>query len=63
MCGTVLKKDGITAILVTHDQIEAFAMADEIGVIGEGTLHQWDVAYELTIALPILWYLNLLALG
>jgi iron(III) transport system ATP-binding protein len=44
---TVLKKDGITAILVTHDQIEAFAMADEIGVIGEGTLHQWDVAYEL----------------
>ncbi|MBF0444532.1 MAG: ABC transporter ATP-binding protein [Magnetococcales bacterium] len=44
---TVLKKDGITAILVTHDQIEAFAMADEIGVIGEGRLHQWDVAYEL----------------
>jgi iron(III) transport system ATP-binding protein len=44
---TVLKKDGITAILVTHDQIEAFAMADEIGVFGEGTLHQWDVAYEL----------------
>ncbi|MBF0380782.1 MAG: ABC transporter ATP-binding protein [Magnetococcales bacterium] len=43
----VLKQDGITAILVTHDQIEAFAMADEIGVIGEGRLRQWDVAYEL----------------
>lgn len=44
---TVLKKDGVTAILVTHDQFEAFAMADEIGVIGTGTMRQWDRAYEL----------------
>ncbi|MBF0193990.1 MAG: ABC transporter ATP-binding protein [Magnetococcales bacterium] len=43
----VLKKDGVTAILVTHDQFEAFAMADEIGVVGEGQLRQWNNAYEL----------------
>ncbi|MEX2523751.1 MAG: ABC transporter ATP-binding protein, partial [Gammaproteobacteria bacterium] len=29
---TVLKEDGITAILVSHNQYEAFAMADVIGV-------------------------------
>jgi ABC-type Fe3+/spermidine/putrescine transport system ATPase subunit len=28
----VLKREGVTAILVTHDQLEAFAMADLIGV-------------------------------
>ncbi len=43
----ILKRDGITAILVTHDQLEAFAMADFIGVLGEGRLHQWDSGYEL----------------
>jgi iron(III) transport system ATP-binding protein len=44
---SVLKKDGVTAILVTHDQFEAFAMADEIGVVGGGRVRQWDRAYEL----------------
>ena len=29
---------GITAILVTHDQNEAFAMADDIGVMREGRI-------------------------
>ena len=43
----ILKRDGITAILVTHDQYEAFAIADHIGVINEGTLRQWDKAYDL----------------
>lgn len=43
----ILKRDGITAILVTHDQFEAFAVADTIGVIGDGQLRQWDEAYEL----------------
>jgi iron(III) transport system ATP-binding protein len=44
---SILKRDGITAILVTHDQMEAFAMADHIGVLGEGRLHQWASGYEL----------------
>jgi len=43
----VLKKDGITTILVSHNQYEAFAMADEIGVMSEGTLQQWSPAFEL----------------
>jgi len=43
----ILKRDGVTAILVTHDQYEAFAIADRIGVVGQGRLRQWDEAYEL----------------
>ncbi len=44
---TLLKQDGVTAILVTHDQTEAFAMADEIGVMHQGKLHQWGKGYNL----------------
>lgn len=43
----ILKRQGITAILVTHDQSEAFAMADEIGVMDGGFLQQWDTGYRL----------------
>jgi iron(III) transport system ATP-binding protein len=43
----ILKKDGITAMLVTHDQHEAFAMADHIGVMSEGRLLQWDTPFNL----------------
>lgn len=43
----ILKSQGITAILVTHDQNEAFAVADEIGVMQRGNIVQWDTAYNL----------------
>lgn len=43
----ILKQEGITALLVTHDQHEAFAMADEIGALQAGRLQQWGSAYEL----------------
>lgn len=43
----ILKRDGITAVLVTHDQFEAFAIADHIGVVAKGKLRQWDDAYSL----------------
>ncbi len=43
----ILKKENITAILVSHDQNEAFAMADNIGVMRDGILQQWDSAYNL----------------
>jgi len=43
----ILKQQGITAILVTHDQHEAFAMADEICVMHEGRIQQHDSAYNL----------------
>jgi iron(III) transport system ATP-binding protein len=43
----IIKASGATAVLVTHDQHEAFAMADEIGVVHAGRLEQWDSAYNL----------------
>src|SRR6185369_15470631 len=36
----ILKREGSTAIMVTHDQHEAFAMADEIGLMYEGRIQQ-----------------------
>ncbi|MCW5236270.1 ABC transporter ATP-binding protein [Verminephrobacter eiseniae] len=43
----ILKAAGTTALLVTHDQFEAFALGDVIGVMHEGQLHQWADAYTL----------------
>ena len=43
----ILKNAGATALFVTHDQLEAFAIGDQIGVMHEGHLHQWDDAYSL----------------
>jgi iron(III) transport system ATP-binding protein len=43
----ILKQENISAILVTHDQNEAFAMADEICVMSEGRIQQHDTAYNL----------------
>jgi iron(III) transport system ATP-binding protein len=43
----ILKAAQATALLVTHDQLEAFAIGDVIGVMNEGQLHQWDDAYSL----------------
>ncbi len=43
----ILKREGSTAIMVTHDQHEAFAMADEIGVMYNGHIQQWDIPYNL----------------
>ena len=43
----ILKAANTTALFVTHDQMEAFAIGDVIGVMSEGRLHQWDDAYTL----------------
>ena len=43
----ILKAAGATALFVTHDQLEAFAIGDTIGVMHEGKLHQWADAYSL----------------
>lgn len=43
----ILKACGTSAILVTHDQQEAFAIADRVGVMHAGRLEQWDRPYEL----------------
>jgi iron(III) transport system ATP-binding protein len=43
----ILKANNITALLVTHDQKEAFAIADKVGVMAEGKVLQWDAPYDL----------------
>ena len=43
----ILKSTGHTAILVTHNQAEAFAIADRIGVMQHGAIVQWDTPYGL----------------
>ncbi len=43
----ILKATGTTAVLVTHDQNEAFAVADEIGIMHQGRIQQWDSPYNL----------------
>ena len=43
----ILKHENVTAVLVTHDQHEAFAMADEVGVMESGNIAQWDSAYNI----------------
>ena len=45
--GAILRAEGTTAILVTHDQHEAFAMADQVGVMHQGRIQQWDTPYNL----------------
>lgn len=44
---SVLKAAGTTAVFVTHDQNEAFAMADTIAVMSQGRIQQIDTAYKL----------------
>jgi iron(III) transport system ATP-binding protein len=44
---SILKTLGTTALLVTHDQHEAFAIADMVGVMHDGVVEQWDAAYNL----------------
>lgn len=41
---TILKHENITTVMVTHDQHEAFSMADKIGVLSDEQLLQWDDA-------------------
>lgn len=43
----ILKEAGTAAILVTHDQHEAFAVADRVGVMRAGRIEQWDTPWNL----------------
>ena len=43
----ILRREGMTALIVTHDQNEAFALADVVGVMHEGVIQQWDTPYNL----------------
>jgi iron(III) transport system ATP-binding protein len=43
----ILKQAGITALMVTHDQMEAFAVGDVVGVMHDSRLAQWDQPEQL----------------
>ena len=43
----ILKKEQVTAVLVTHDQTEAFAVADWVGVMQAGEIVQFDTPYNI----------------
>lgn len=43
----ILKHTQTTAIFVTHDQHEAFAVADVVGVMAEHQMLQWASSYDL----------------
>ena len=43
----LLKSLGATALVVTHDQQDAFALADRIGLMRDGRLEQWGAPYDL----------------
>jgi iron(III) transport system ATP-binding protein len=46
----LVRELGITAIFVTHDQEEAFALSDRIAVMREGRLHQVGTPRELYLS-------------
>jgi iron(III) transport system ATP-binding protein len=43
----ILKENGTTTILVTHDQEEAFSLSDRVGVLSQGRLEQIGTPAEI----------------
>lgn len=43
----ILLQENMSALLVTHDQLEAFAMADIVAVMNKGTIMQCDTAFNI----------------
>lgn len=43
----ILREENITALLITHDQSEALATSDMLGVMRDGHILQWDTAYNV----------------
>ena len=44
---TLVRDSGATAVYITHDQAEAFALADEVGVLRAGKLEQYATPEEI----------------
>jgi ABC-type Fe3+/spermidine/putrescine transport system ATPase subunit len=44
---TILKSLAVTAVFVTHDQAEAFSIADKVAVLHHGILQQFDTPENL----------------
>ena len=43
----LLKDIGATCLQVTHDQQDAFAFGERVGVMKDGAIQQWDTAYNM----------------
>ncbi len=43
----ILKQEGMTAIVVTHDTDEATLIGDRVGILAEQRLQQWDTPLKL----------------
>jgi len=43
----ILKQEQVTTVMVTHDQKEAFVMADWVGVMHQGEIVQFDTPYNI----------------
>lgn len=43
----ILKEEKISSILVTHDQMEAFAIADKVAVMRAGEIMQYDKPFDI----------------
>lgn len=43
----LITQEGITALVITHNQHEAFYLADMIGVLCQGQIMQWANAYDI----------------
>lgn len=43
----ILLQENMSALLVTHDQLEAFAMADIVAVMNQGSIMQCDTSFNL----------------
>ncbi|ODS23266.1 ABC transporter ATP-binding protein [Candidatus Endobugula sertula] len=43
----MLLQENVSVLLVTHDQMEAFAMADKVAVMQAGKIHQCDSAFNI----------------
>jgi ABC-type Fe3+/spermidine/putrescine transport system ATPase subunit len=57
----ILKKVGVTAVFVTHDQAEAFAVADRIAVFNAGRIEQVDapeILYKNPVTDPVARFLG-----
>jgi len=43
----ILVQEGITALVVTHDQQEAYAIADKVALMNQGRIEQFDSPFQI----------------
>ncbi len=49
LIGAVVREHGLSALYITHDQREAFALGDRVGILSAGTLLQIDAPHRLLL--------------